>query len=106
MPVFAALSLVAYNLQGECNLKKQKQTKPQEISHLLSSIFTGRPGTAAHLDVLSKPERDAAEPAAAGRHLPNNLPRVRLVTIPLDSVVISARRAGSALDNLIDLSCV
>lgn len=73
---------------------------------MLSSIFTGRPRTAAHLDVLSKPERDAAEPAAAGRHLPNNLPRVRLVTIPLDSVVISACRAGSALDNLIHLSCV
>lgn len=54
-----------------------------------ASVIVWRPRTAAHVDVLPQLERHAAEPAATGGHLPDNLPGVRLITEPLDRVVIS-----------------
>lgn len=43
------------------------------------------------MNILPQLERHAAEPAATRGHLPDDLPHVRLVTVPLDSVMISAR---------------
>ena len=65
------------------------------------SVLTWCPGKAAHVkEVLPQMERHAAEPAATGRHLPDDLPRVRLVTVPLDCVVISAGKGTSDAVNM------
>lgn len=46
------------------------------------------------MNVLPQQQRHAAEGAATGWHLCNDLPRVRLIAVPLYSVVISTQRAG------------
>lgn len=57
-----------------------------------SSVVIWHPRTVAHVDVLPQLERHTAEPAATGGHLADDLPRVSLVTVSLNSVMISARK--------------
>lgn len=48
----------------------------------------GSAGTAAPMGVLPQLQRDTAQPAPAGGHLPHDLPAVCLLTVPLDGVVV------------------
>lgn len=48
----------------------------------------GRPGTGVCVCVLQEPQGHTAEPASAGGHLSHELPAVRVLAVPLDSVVI------------------
>ena len=72
-------------------LRMLQRITVKELLRRRRSVVTRRPGKVAHGDVLPQLEGHTAEPAATGGHLADELPRVRLVTVPLDSVVISAR---------------
>lgn len=68
------------------NLNQERCAPPRHPR----SVVVWRPGT-AHVDVLPQLQRHTAEPATTGGHLPDDLPGVCLIAVPLDSVMIPAR---------------
>lgn len=74
------------------------KTRQQEVWRGASAVGR-RVRTTVCRDILPELERHAAEPASTGGHLPANLPSVGFFTVPLNSVMISASKEQTVLND-------